>query len=100
MNSIFLLAMNECEFIIVLIGVLVLLCIIIDILKKYVKDGFVSKEAMELCNISKKLLSKDDKISFTDFRYKTGCSDVVVYDDIKKLYNKGNLTPKAVQAIL
>jgi hypothetical protein len=88
---------TECQTILGLIGVLLLICLIIYYIKKHLKEGFVSKEAIELCNNSKKILAKDDKISFTDFKNKTGCPDVVVYDNVKRLYKKGNLTPENVQ---
>lgn len=89
--------MTDCKIILTLLGILILICIIIDIAKKYYKEGFASKEAIELCNTAKKILSKDDRISYTDFKSKTNCPDVVVYDNIKRLYKKGNLTPENVQ---
>lgn len=92
--------MNDYKHILVLLGILVLLCIVIDVLKKYLREGFVSKEAIELCDKSKKILGKDDRISFTDFRYKTGIKDIVQYDDIKKMYKKNDLTPANVQKTL
>lgn len=90
-------SMSDYQIIIGLLAILILLCIIIDFAKKYLKEGFVSKRAIELCNNAKKILSKDDRISYTDFKNKTDCPDVVVYNDIKSLYKKGNLTPENVQ---
>ena len=92
--------MSGCNRILALIGFLIILCIVIDLIKRYIREGFASKQAIELCEKSKKILSKDDKISFTDFKYKTGCKDVVEYDGIKKLYKKGNLTPDNVEPLI
>lgn len=86
--------------IISLILCLILLCLIIYILKCVYKEGFVTKEAIDLSHKANKILSKDDKISFTDFKNKTNISDIVQYDDIKKLWKHNNLTPENIQKLL
>jgi hypothetical protein len=93
--------MDDCEKLAWLLCVLILLCMVIHVRKKNSKDTFVSPEAIKLCNKSKEIFSKNDKTPFTDFKQTVGGSvDVVQYDDIRRLYKEGNLTPEGVQSTL
>lgn len=89
--------MDECQVIAVLLAIFIFICLIIHILSSNSKNGFVTPEAMALYKKSRNVLSKDNKISFTNFKKVTGADDVVQYDDIKKLWKDGQLTPENVQ---
>ena len=70
-------------------------------LAKQVRDGFASQRAYEVHAQARDLFAKTPKgPTYSEYKTKVAGSDVVQWNDVKKLWEAGKLSPESVEAVL
>ena len=83
------------------LGIVVMLAILIIGGAVTQKENFVSAKAHEVFSQAKPLLeAKAGKPSFSEYKMNVPGADAVQYDDVKKLWKKGEFTPEKIDGVL
>jgi hypothetical protein len=77
-----------------------LVCLGSNIVRK-VREGFISPQAYEVCAQSRDMFTKSNGgTTYSEYKSALHGADPVQFDEIKKLWKKGELTPANVQKAL
>jgi len=84
---------------------IVIIVVLVLLIALYVcrsqKEGFVSQQARQVYSQSRELFEKNGGTPrYSEYKSVVPNADAVLYDDVKKLWSRGKLSPEAVQAVI